>query len=121
MAQSVVILEKDPGLATLLAGGLGSHFLVHLTDSHDQLLENLIRTNPEALVLNLEHWRLADVESLHEAFPALVIVCTHRIPDEEMWAAALSAGACDVCPSGDVGNVLMSILRSTAPSRSAAA
>jgi hypothetical protein len=41
-------------------------------------------------------------------------VCTHRIPDEEMWMAALSAGACDVCPADDVNNVLSSILRSTA-------
>jgi DNA-binding NtrC family response regulator len=121
MAQSVVVLEKDPGLANLLAGGLGSHFSVHLTESHEQLRENLTRTHPEAVVVNLEHWRLADVERLHEAFPALTIVCTHRIPDEEMWMAALSAGACDVCPSGDVGKVLMSILRSTATSDSAAA
>jgi DNA-binding response OmpR family regulator len=121
MAQRVVVLEKDPSLANLLAGGLGSHFSVHLTHSHEQFRENLTHTRPEAVVLNLEHWHLADVESLHKAFPDLAIVCTHRIPDEEMWTAALSAGACDVCPSGDVGNVLMSILRSTASSRRAAA
>lgn len=121
MAQSVVILEKDPSLASLLAGGLGSYFSVHFPHSHERLLESLLRTNPEAVVLNLEHWQLTDVESLHQAFPLVPIVCTHRIPDEEMWAAALSAGACDVCPSGDVGNVVMSILRSTSTSRNAAA
>jgi hypothetical protein len=51
----------------------------------------------------------------------LPIVCTHRVPDEEMWMAALTAGAADVCPSDDVGNVITSVLRSTALSRSASA
>jgi len=38
-----------------------------------------------------------------------------------MWAAALAAGACDMCPADDVNNVLTSVLRSTGVSRSAAA
>ena len=83
--------------------------------------DNVARTNPEAVVLNIEYWRLTDVESLHHDFPQLPIVCTHRIPDEEMWMAALAAGACDVCPTDDVNNVLTSVLRSTALSRRAAA
>ena len=49
------------------------------------------------------------------------IVCTHRIPDEQMWAAALAAGAEDVCPNDDVANVLTSVLRSTSVTRGAAA
>jgi hypothetical protein len=73
------------------------------------------------VVLNIEFWRLTDVESLHRDFPALPIVCTHRIPDEEMWMAALAAGASDVCAADDVANVLTSLLRSTALMRSAAA
>jgi hypothetical protein len=64
---------------------------------------------------------LTDVERLHQDFPQLPIVCTHRIPDEEMWMAALAAGACDVCPAGDVNDVLSSVMRSTALSRTAAA
>jgi hypothetical protein len=83
------------------------------------LRDNLARNHAEALVLNIEHWRLTDVESLHRDFPALPIVCTHRIPDEEMWMAALEAGATDVCPADDVSNVLTSVLRSTASSRRA--
>ena len=59
----------------------------------------------------MEHWRLTDVESLHRDFPTLPIVCTHRVPDEEMWMAALEAGASDVCPADDVANVLTSVLR----------
>jgi len=121
MAQSVVVLEKDPGVARSLAGGLGSHFSVHVIDTHEELRNKVENNRPEAIVLNIEYWRLTDVESLHRDFPKLPIVCTHRVPDEEMWMAALEAGASDVCPSDDVGNVLTSVLRSTAVSRTAAA
>jgi len=121
MAQSVVVLEKDPKVAKSLAGGLRPHFAVHVTCSREELRDNVARTNPEAVVLNIEHWVLADVENLHRDFPALPIVCTHRIPDEEMWMNALAAGASDVCPADDVANVLTSVLRSMALSRTAAA
>lgn len=121
MAQSVVVLERDPGVARSLAGGLHPHFAVHIAGSREELHDTVLRNRPEAVVLNIEYWRLTDVESLHHAFPQMPIVCTHRVPDEEMWMAALEAGASDVCPSDDVGNVLTSVLRSTALSRTAAA
>jgi len=121
MAQIVVVLERDPRVARSLAGGLRRHFSVHLTGSREELHDTVVRNRPEAVVLNIEYWRLTDVESLHRDFPQLPIVCTHRIPDEEMWTAALEAGASDVCPVDDVGNVLTSVLRSTALARTAAA
>ncbi len=76
-------------------------------------MANVARNRPQAVVLNIEQWRLTDVETLHRDFPALPIVCTHRIPDEEMWMAALEAGASDVCSTGDVADVLTSVLRNT--------
>src|SRR5271165_1723728 len=121
MTQSVVLLEHNPGVARSLAGGLRSHFSVHVTRSREELRDDVTRTHPEAVVLNLEHWLLSDVESLHRDFPALPIVCTHRVPDEDMWMAALAAGASDVCPADDVANVLTSVLRSMALARSVAA
>ncbi|HXX00035.1 MAG TPA: hypothetical protein VEJ00_02385 [Candidatus Acidoferrales bacterium] len=121
MAQSVVVLEKDPGVARSLAGGLRPHFSVHIVQSRDELRERFAEDHPEALVLNIEHWRLNEVTNLHRDFPALPIVCTHRVPDEEMWMAALEAGASDVCAADDVDNVLTSVLRSMALSRTAAA
>jgi len=61
------------------------------------------------------------VRNLHEDFPALPIVCTHRIPDEDLWMAALEPGASEVCAADDVQNVLSSVLRSVAMARTAAA
>lgn len=121
MGQSVVILEKDPKVARSLAGGLRPHFSVHLIQSREELRERLAKNHPEAVVLNIEYWRLTDVENLHHDFPEVPIVCTHRIPDEEMWMAALEAGASDVCPADDVQNVLTSVRRSMAMSQGAAA
>lgn len=119
--RSVVVLEKDPSVARSLAGGLRPHFSVQLINSREELRDRLASNHPEAVVLNIEQWLLTDVERLHRDFPALPIVCTHRIPDEEMWMAALEAGATDICPADDVGSVLTSVLRSMAHSRSAAA
>ncbi len=121
MAQSVVVFEKDPLVARSLAGSLRPHFSVHVSRNREELRDDLLRNRPEALILNIELWRLNDVESLHRDFPDLSIVCTHRVPDEEMWMAALEAGASDVCPVDDVGNVLTSVLRNTNLSRTAAA
>ena len=108
-------------MARSLISELRPHFSVDVTGSREELRDKVERNHPEAVVLNIEYWRLTDVESLHRDFPKLPIVCTHRIPDEEMWMAALEAGASDVCPSDDVGNVLTSVLRNTSISRSAAA
>jgi DNA-binding NarL/FixJ family response regulator len=121
MGQSVVVLEKDPGLARSLAGGLSAHFAVQFTNTREELRDRLSHTHPEAVVLNIEHCQLADVETLRRDFPEMPIVCTHRVPDEEMWMAALEAGASDVCPADDVQNVLTCVLRSMALSRTAAA
>jgi DNA-binding NarL/FixJ family response regulator len=122
MGQSVVLLASDPQTAQSLAGGLSLHFeLVHLTRSRDELRDKVIQNHPQAVILDIETSRLTDVASLHHDFPALPIVCTHRVPDEEMWMAALEAGASDVCPADDVQNVLTSVLRSVALQESAAA
>jgi DNA-binding response OmpR family regulator len=122
MGFNVVVLESDPKVAQSLAGKLSSHFhAVHLTHSGDELRERVVKSRPEAVVLDMEYSRLTDVRVLHNDFPSLPIVCTHRVPDEQLWIAALEAGASDVCQSNDVQKVLTSVLRSVAIARATAA
>ena len=122
MGFSAVIFESDPKLAQSLAGGLSSHFnSVHLTRSRDELRERVAGNRPEVVILDMEYSRLTDVSNLHHDFPSLPIVCTHRVPDEELWIAAMEAGASDVCRADDVENVLTSALRNVAIAKSAAA
>ncbi|MGA9978146.1 MAG: hypothetical protein WBQ08_05890 [Candidatus Sulfotelmatobacter sp.] len=122
MGLSVVVLQKDPAIAQSLAGGLRSLFrFVHVAASDHELRDQIAKNLPEVAVLDVEAIQFADVEKLHQDFPPLLIVCTHRIPDEEMWMAALEAGAVDVCPAHDVEVILASILRSVALAQSTAA
>jgi|SRR5579863_9964214 len=122
MGFSVVVLESDPRVAQSLAGKLSSHFnSVHLTLSGEEMRERVARSRPEAVVLDMEYSRLTDVRGLHDDFPSMPIVCTHRLPDEELWIAALEAGASDVCRSDDAQNVLNAVLRSMAIAKAASA
>ena len=122
MGLSVVVLQKDPAIALSLAGGLRSLFhSVHVAGSENELCDLVAQNPPEVAVLDVEGLQFADVEKLHQDFPSLSILCTHRVPDEEMWMAALEAGAVDVCPSYDVEAILASILRSVALAQGTAA
>jgi DNA-binding response OmpR family regulator len=122
MGFSIVVLETDPRVAQSLAGKLSSHFHpIHLTHSRDEMRERIAGNHPKAVVLDIENSRLSEVRSLRHDFPLLPIVCTHRLPDEQLWIAALEAGASDVCQSDDVQNVLTSVLRSLASTKAIAA
>jgi DNA-binding NarL/FixJ family response regulator len=92
-----------------------------LTRSGDELRERVATNRPEVVILDMEYSRLTDIRSLHHDFPSLPIVCTHRVPDEKLWIAALEAGASDVCPADDSQNILTSVLRSVAVAQSSVA
>jgi DNA-binding NarL/FixJ family response regulator len=122
MGFNVVVIKSDAGGAKTLSGGLSSHFRsIHLADSGEELRERVARNRPEAVILDMEYSRLSDVRNLRDDFPSLPIVCTHRIPDDELWIAALEAGASDVCQTDDIQNVLSTVLRSVAVAKAAAA
>jgi DNA-binding response OmpR family regulator len=122
MGYSVVIFENDPKVAQSLAGKFSAHFhAVHVTRSGDELRERIARSRPEAVVLDIENSRLADVRKLRNDFPTLPIVCLHRLPDEQLWVEALDAGASDVCQADDAQNVLSSVLHNVAIAKNAAA
>lgn len=122
MGLSVVVLENDSNVAQSLAGELSPHFhAVHLARSGDELRERVAKNRPAVVILDIEYSRLTDVRNLHDDFPSLPIVCTHRVPDEELWIAAMEAGASDVCRSDDVQNVLTSALRNVAVAQRAVA
>ena len=111
MGFNVLVVESDPRVSRSLA----SHFhSVQLTRTGEELRERVARNRPEAVILDIEQFPLSDIRNLRQDFPSLPIVCTHRIPDEELWVAALEAGASDVCSTDDVQHVLASMLRNAA-------
>ncbi len=112
MGFHVLVVESDSRVARSLSSRFDP---VQLTRTGRELRERVTNNPPEAVVLDMEQSRLSDVQSLHQEFPFLPIVCTHRIPDEELWVAALEAGASDVCSPDDVQSVLTTVLRNSPP------
>jgi DNA-binding NtrC family response regulator len=109
---SVVLLQTDAGTSRALAGSLCHHF--HITfcvNSVQELRECILKHRPEVAVVDIEMASLGEVQRLSREFTGMCIVCTHRLADEEMWTAALSAGATDICPSRDTRAIVTSTLR----------
>jgi|SRR5579863_2915760 DNA-binding NtrC family response regulator len=103
----VVLLQSDPrvaeSLVSILTQSLGS---VHEVNSVGELRRTIAKHRAKVAILDMEKASLSEVHHLAEEFPAASIVCTHRCADEEMWAAALNAGAVDVCTANDARAII---------------
>lgn len=122
MKSSVVLLQGDPAIAqSLTASLLGSFRSVHAVRSTEELRASILKHRARVLILDMEMASLVEVESLSHEFPGLSVVCTHRLADEEMWTAALSAGASDICPTNDTHSILIAALHNAPETRSVAA
>jgi DNA-binding NtrC family response regulator len=111
-ALSIVVFQSDPRLSQSLAGTLSLHYhSVHVAGSADELRTAIARYRAEVAVIDVEASCLDEVKLLHREFPGLSIVCTHRVADEEMWTAALNAGASDMCPAFDMQGIVQSAER----------
>jgi DNA-binding NtrC family response regulator len=111
-ALTILVFQRDPRLAQVLASTLCLHFhSVHVVSSMNELRSATARYRADVAVLDIEQSSLSDVARLHREFPGVSIVCTHRVADEEMWTAALDAGASDMCPAFDAQGILESAER----------
>jgi DNA-binding response OmpR family regulator len=107
----VVLLQSDSEVAQSLVSALSNCFdSVQLARSLDELRTSIARHRARVAILDLEKASLSDVKRLCGDFPGACIVCTHRCADEEMWTAALNAGASDVCPSSDTSGIMRAAL-----------
>jgi len=119
---SVVLLQGDSKTAQSLVASLANSFhSVHAVLSFQELRLTVAKHRADVVILDMEMVPVAEVQHLCREFPALCIVCTHRLADEEMWAEALNAGAADICPSYDTRGILRAAVRSATMARSAAA
>jgi len=107
----VVLLQSDSGVVQSLVSALTNRFdSVHLACSLSELRNSIARHRAHVVILDLEQTSLSEVRTLCGDFPAACIVCTHRCADEEMWTAALNAGASDVYPSSDTSGIVRAAL-----------
>src|SRR6267154_5388503 len=109
--QRVVLYQNDPATAKTLATGLSQHFSsVYLARNCEEVSPAVARHRAEAVVLDLETSGPGEVKRLHQEFPDLYIVGTHRLADDKLWAEAMSLGASDICEPRNV-DVVRSLLQ----------
>jgi DNA-binding NtrC family response regulator len=111
-SSSVVLLQADSGMSQSLVASLCNSFhTVRAVCSVDELRGSIAKNRADVVIVDIEKAPLSDVERLSHEFPGICIVCTHRLADEEMWTAALNAGAVDIYPSDDARGILTAALR----------
>jgi DNA-binding NtrC family response regulator len=111
-SSSIVLLQGESRLAqSLIASLRGSFHSIRTVRSLADLRFAVGNQRAEAVILDMEVASLADVARLSSEFSGLRIVCTHRLADEQLWAAALSVGAADLCPSSDISAILAAVHR----------
>jgi DNA-binding NtrC family response regulator len=108
---NLVVYQNDPRTAQALAVCLAKHFdSVKLAHDYEEVRPAIKRNHADVLVFDLEASRSDELGRLHDEFPTLYIVGTHRLADEQLWAEALSQGASDVCEPRNE-QVVHSVLR----------
>jgi DNA-binding NarL/FixJ family response regulator len=119
---TVILLQCDREIEQSLASALSHSFpFVHQVDSVSELWDRIGKYPGCVAIIDMESASFSDVEHLSHDFPAASIVCTHRCADEEMWTAALNAGARDVYSSSDIPGIVRGARMSRANVHSAAA
>lgn len=105
---SVVVFQSDRQCAESLVKSLYTHFrMVNVACDLEDLKRSIPQHSADAAIVDLELTGFDDVQRLHREFPAISIVCTHRLADERMWTSALAAGAADCCSSWDVRAIVL--------------
>ncbi len=119
---NVVVASRDANAAAQLAASLNPHFRsVAVARSLEEVRRAIPRQRAELAIIDMELASPKDVAELCSEFDHTSVVCTHRIPDEEMWMEALAAGAIDCCYSSDVSGIVQTVDRNLKISRGNAA
>ena len=119
---NVILLQSDSRVAQSLVSALANNFgSVHQVQSLGELRTSIAKHRAGVAILDMETASMSDVEHLSREFPKACIVCTHRLADEDMWTAAVNAGAADVCPPSDTRCIVRTALRNASMTQSAAA
>ena len=117
---TVVIAQGDPQAAEQLAACLNQHFrAVHFAASAEEVKHSIPKNRADLAIVDLELLGFTEVEELRREFAHTSVICTHRVPDDEMWARALDAGAVDCCHSTDVRSIVLAATRNYAVAHAA--
>src|SRR6266581_4592630 len=109
---NVTVAQSDPAAADALTSLLRTHFKsVSPARSLAELLSAVPKRRADVVVVDLELADLTQLQALRRQFDHLIIVCTHRLADDGLWARALQAGADDCCHPADSQGILQAACR----------
>ena len=119
---NVVVATTDTRVASQLADSLNGHFrTVSVARSLEEVRHAIPKHRAQFAIVDLELASMPEVRDLCTEFAQTQVVCTHRVPDEEMWANALNAGAIDCCHNGDINGIVDAVRRNVLQARANAA
>ena len=119
---NIIIASRDSKVVGRLAESLNRHFRsVAVARSMDEVRHGIPKHRAQIAVVDLETASIQQVRELCSEFSHTQVVCTHRIPDEEMWANSLAAGAIDCCHNEDAAAIIDAVRRNSLLARSSAA
>ncbi|MDT8070377.1 MAG: hypothetical protein ROO76_19595 [Terriglobia bacterium] len=103
----VIVAQSDCVVAEHLAAKLHTYFQnVSVARDLDEIKHLIRRKGAEVVVLDLDLADMHHVRQLTREFHGIGFICTHRVPNEEMWRDTLQAGAVDCCASDDVHEIV---------------
>lgn len=106
---SAVIAHPNGQIAGHLASSLQAHVRHVEVANVNNLRSEIARFRAQFAVIDLEAFSLEDVRAICQEFRETRVVCVHRISDEEMWMAAVDAGAVDCCLPSDMRSILAAL------------
>jgi hypothetical protein len=111
---TIILLEGDltrkTSLELLLRKTSGQ---LYKAGSLADLRQEIARKQARVAVLDMEVVSLPEVKQLSREFPATSLVCHHPLADDDMWTAAMNAGASDLCSSDDGKSILRAVEETT--------
>jgi DNA-binding response OmpR family regulator len=118
---TILLAEQDPVVARSLSASLLSQTRsVKSVASFGDLQAAIAKLPADAVIADLETITLKEVADLCHEY-GLPVICTHRVPDDEIWMAAIDAGASDVCVRSDVNAMIRAIANTPVVTRAQAA
>jgi hypothetical protein len=117
----VIVAQSDCVVAEHLAAQLHTYFRnVSVARDLDEIRHIIYRHGANVVVVDLDLADLNEVRGLTNEFHSVAFICTHRVPDEELWNDTLQAGAIDCCANDDVNSIVRATRRAEKVMRVAA-
>jgi response regulator of citrate/malate metabolism len=103
----VIVAQSDCVVAEHLATQLHSYFRnISVARDLEEVRHIIYRHGAGVVILDLDLAGYGELRALTSEFRTVGFVCTHRLPDEEMWREVLSAGGIDCCPNDDIHQIV---------------